>query len=60
MKQFMKNRAISTKNFVVRHKEAFIVGGVALAVISTQRTALTMANQFIEDHGLTDEFIATM
>ena len=60
MKEFMKNRAISTKNFVVRHKEAVIVGGIAMAIIITQKQALTMANEFIDEHGLTDEFIATM
>jgi hypothetical protein len=55
----MKQKLIDAKDFVIRHKEAFIVGGFALAVISTQRTALAMANDFIDQHGLTEEFIAT-
>lgn len=55
----LKNSLISTKNFVVRHNEAIIVGTIALMVIVAQKGALELANDFIDEHGLTQEFIDT-
>lgn len=59
MKEFMKNRAISTKNFVIRHKEGLIVGGIALVVITAQKNNLVEMNKFIAEHGLLEEFVTS-
>jgi hypothetical protein len=52
-----KRKMRSAKNFVARHKEAFVVGAVAITVISLQQSALRSATGFIEEHGLIEEFI---
>jgi hypothetical protein len=56
----MKNALVSTKNFVVRNKTRILVTTTATAVtlVVIQARGLKLHNEFLEEHGLTDEFYA--
>jgi hypothetical protein len=57
MKSTLKTKYRKAKGFVGRHKEAFIVGGVALIAISLQKNAIQDLNEFITEKGLAGEYL---
>lgn len=60
MKDAVKNAAVSTKNFVVKHKTAIAVTAAVVTttvVVAKLRDAqVELRNDFLEERGLADDF----
>jgi hypothetical protein len=52
----MKNALITTKNFVLKHKEALIVGTALSAVVVLQNRGIQSLNKFLEEKDLFNEY----
>lgn len=52
----MKNALIKSKDWVVKHKEAIVVGAIAIGAIALQRNGLKTLNAFLDEKGLSDEY----
>jgi hypothetical protein len=52
----VKQTAVSTKNFVVRHKTAVAVATTVLVLQACNRKALDQHDQFLKEHDLYNEF----
>jgi hypothetical protein len=55
-RKIMKNKLISTKRFVNRHRVAIAMTGTALACLYLNRLALEQHNDFLKENGLYDAF----
>lgn len=54
----LKQKAIATKDFIVRHKTAIAVVGTAATAVYLNRLALKQHDEFLKEKGLYDEFYA--
>lgn len=52
----VKKAAVSTKDFVVRHKTAVAVAATATVLTIINQKAIGQHNEFLKEHGLYDEF----
>jgi hypothetical protein len=48
--------AVSTKNFVVRHKTAVAVAATVLVLQAANRKALNQHDEFLKEHDLYEQF----
>jgi hypothetical protein len=53
----IKKVAKASKNFVVKHKVAVAIVTTAVICTAMNRNALSAYNEFLEEKGLTEEFI---
>jgi len=54
----MKTKLIAIKNFVVENKVAIATTTVAVAAVALVVRNQKIVNEFLDEHGLTDEFYA--
>ena len=52
----MKNALNTTKNFVLKHKEAIVVGTALSAVVVLQNRGIKSLNAFLVEKNLFDEY----
>ena len=52
----MKNVYTLTREFVRRHKEALVVGGVASLLIYTQTRGILKMNEFLKENDLLEKY----
>lgn len=52
----VKQTAVSTKNFVVRHKTAVAVATTITVMTIINRKSLEQHNEFLKEHGLYEAF----
>jgi len=54
----MKNKLISTKNFVKKHRIALAVTGTTGVCLYMNYRTIKIYDEFLKEHGLADQFYA--
>lgn len=52
----MREKIVSTKNFVAKHRVAIAVTTTALTCLWLNRAAVAGYNEFLQEHNLLDEY----
>lgn len=52
----LRTKAVSTKNFVSRHRVAIAVTATSIVWIYVNRSAMQQHNEFLKEKGLYEEF----